>query len=357
MQRTSRISWDCVLSPANCYAIFGVPLSIFQNAGEGGEVPPPPKPSTQIESLNERNTLEIRWPNVLRVDAIVRPLLTMDWNEVEPLTLDPAQTPISAEIAPALNGATDWSKIHEIDLEKLPEDFRLQRLMFKAVRKALEELQGRFKGNPDFLVVQMIRLVEQFFASDKLVIPSLFHQESLRRRILFSLNIDQIVQHLLHHIYEKNTERMEPVFDEESPIGSTRHMRTWYTTKPCHSTAKSQISHMIADSAWEQYAANLMEKRTDVVAYAKNDHLGFQIHYLWNGSRRRFLPDFLIRLSNGKTLVLEIKGEDSAQNRAKRSALDIWVKAVNAKSGFGAWTWDVVFQPAQMQDVIKKWNQ
>ena len=337
--------------------IFGVPLSIFQNVGEGGDAPPPPKPSTQIESLNERNTLEIRWPNVLRVDAIVRPLLTMDWNEVEPLTLDPAQTPISAEIAPALNGATDWSKIHEIDLEKLPEDFRLQRLTFKAARKAFEELQVRFKGNPDFLVVQMIRLVEQFFASDKLVIPSLFHQESLRRRILFSLNIDQIVQHLLHHIYEKNTERMEPVFDEESPIGSTRHMRTWYTTKPCHSTAKSKISHMIADSAWEQYAANLMEKRTDVVAYAKNDHLGFQIHYLWNGSRRRFLPDFLIRLSNGKTLVLEIKGEDSAQNRAKRSALDIWVKAVNAKSGFGVWAWDVVFQPAQIQDVVNKWCQ
>ena len=174
-----------------------------------------PKASTQIESLNERNTLEIRWPNVLRVDAIVRPLLTIDWDEVEPLTLDPAQTPISAEIAPALNGATDWSKIHEINLEKLP-DFRLQRLTFKAARKAFEELRGRFKGNPDFLVVQMIRLVEQFFASDKLVIPSLFHQEPLRKRILFSLNIDPIVQHLLRHVDEKNTERMEPVFDENS---------------------------------------------------------------------------------------------------------------------------------------------
>ena len=79
----------------------------------------------------------------------------------------------------------------------------------------------------------MIRLVEQFFASDKLVIPSLFHQEPLRKRILCSLNIDPIVQHLLRHVDEKNTERMEPVFDEESPIGSTRDMRTWYTTKPC----------------------------------------------------------------------------------------------------------------------------
>ena len=39
---------------------------------------------------------------MLRVDAVVRPLLTMDWNEIEPLTLDPAQTPLSVEIAPAL---------------------------------------------------------------------------------------------------------------------------------------------------------------------------------------------------------------------------------------------------------------
>lgn len=72
-----------------------------------------------------------------------------------------------------------------------------------------------------------------------------------------------------------------------------------------------------------------MTKR--VTAYAKNDHLGFQIYYLWNGSRKRFVPDFLIRLTSGKTLVLEIKGEDSEQNRAKRSALDAWVKGVNAK--------------------------
>ena len=88
------------------------------------------------------------------------------------------------------------------------------------------------------------------------------------------------------------------MFDEESPIGSTRYMRTWYTTKPCHPARKSQISHLVADSAWEQYAANFFEKSADVVSYAKNDHLGFHVHYLWNGSRRRYVPDFLIRLAN-----------------------------------------------------------
>ncbi len=68
------------------------------------------------------------------------------------------------------------------------------------------------------------------------------------------------------------------------------------------------------------------------------------------------MPDFLIRLSNGRSLALEVKGEDSEQNRAKRSALDAWVKAANAKGGFGRWRWDVAFQPAQIQDIIQRHN-
>lgn len=110
----------------------------------------------------------------------------------------------------------------------------------------------------------------------------------------------------------------------------------------------------MADSTWEDYTANALEKSHHVAAYAKNDHLGFQVHYLWNGARRRFVPDFLIRLSNGRTLVLEIKGEDSEQNRAKRDALDLWVKAVNVKGGFGIWCWDVAFQPAKVHDIMTK---
>ena len=334
--------------------IFGVPLSIFQDVGEGGDPPPPPKPSTQIESLPERAELEIRWPNVLRIDSMVQPVLSVDWTKVGVLVLDPAKTPVSAELAPALGGATDLSKIQVIDLEKLPEGFRLQRLTFQASRKAFETLRGGYQGGHDYLVFQLIRLVEQFFASDLLQIPSLFHQEPLRKRILFALNIDLIVQHLLRFVTEQNCERLEPVFDEDSPIGSTAAMRTWYTTKTCHPTRRSQISHMVADSSWEQYTANLLEMSKNVAAYVKNDHLGFQVYYLWNGSRRRFIPDFLIRLNNGRMLVLEIKGEDSEQNKAKRAALDFWVQGVNAKGGFGVWCCDVAFVPAQLQDILVK---
>lgn len=334
--------------------VFGVPLSIFQDTDEsdlGGRQPP--KPSTQIESLKERSELEISWPNVLRVDVTVQPQLVVDWSLVSPLKLNPAEIHITADLAPALGGAADLSKAVSIDLEKLPEEFRLQRLLFVAARKAFATMQQGFTGSREILIQQLIRLVEEFFNSAQLEIPSLFHQDPLRKRILIALSIDRIVAHVVTYVQQQNCERLEPVFDSEFPIGSTRLMRTWYSTKPCLDTIKSQISHVVADSTWEAYTANVLEKREEVLSYAKNDHLGFNIYYLWRGSKRKFVPDFLIRLANGKQLVLEIKGEDSEQNRAKRMALDAWVRAVNSRGGFGTWCWDVVKgEPAGVDDVI-----
>jgi type III restriction enzyme len=42
------------------------------------------------------------------------------------------------------------------------------------------------------------------------------------------------------------------------------------------------------------------------------------------------------------------------QNKAKRDALNEWVKAINAAGGFGRWTWDVAFKPGEVQDIITK---
>jgi type III restriction enzyme len=100
----------------------------------------------------------------------------------------------------------------------------------------------------------------------------------------------------------------------------------------------------VVDSTWEHYTAQLLEKRADVAAYAKNDHLGFQLQYLWRGSRRKFVPDFLIRLSNGKHLALEIKGKMLTRIVAStwRSTLgcERSMHAVASVLGVGTWsTW------------------
>jgi type III restriction enzyme len=336
--------------------VFGVPLSVFQNVDDEGEAPPPAKRINQIEALPERNSLEIRWPNVLRVDIVVRPVLALDWAKVETLRLDPAKTVIAADLAPALGGAKAWDQIREIDLEKLPEEFRQQHIVFKTVRKVYEQLRERFEGSPEYLAFQLIRLVDAFIASDKLEIPNEFHQEPLRRRILISLNMDRIVQHLLRHVTSQNQERIEAVFDPEFPIGSTRYMRTWYTSKVAEPTQKSQISHLVVDSTWEQLAHQVLERSSSVVSYARNERLGFQIYYMWNGAKRRYIPDLLIRFTNGLTLILEIKGQDTEQDRAKRAALDVWVNAVNARGGFGRWVATVIFEPSQIHDVVQRYG-
>src|SRR5690606_16262440 len=136
--------------------VFGVPLSIFQESDDDGVAPPPPKPSTQIESLKERSELEISWPNVLRVDVTVQQQLVVDWAKVGPLKLDPAEIHVSADLVPALGGAADLTKAVSIDLEKLPEEFRLQRLLFVAARKAYAILQQGFTGGRVVVVEQLM---------------------------------------------------------------------------------------------------------------------------------------------------------------------------------------------------------
>lgn len=335
--------------------VFGVPLSIFQDAGEGGEAPPPPKHSERIEVEPGRNNLEIRWPNVDRIDNVLKPELVMDWQSAPSLTLDPAQTPLTADIAPSLTGSPNLAMVTEIDLEKAVDNFRLQHLSFRAARKLYLQNATAFGGDKQYLAVQLIRLVEQFLASDKLDIPSLWHQDPIRRRLLFALNMDIVVTHVSRYVTEQNIERQELIFNEHQPIGATAYMRPWLTTRPCKPTERSQISHVVYDSTWEKMVADICEDHSCVDAWAKNDHLDFKVRYLWRGSSRNFVPDYLIRLTNGKTLVLEVKGQDSQQNAEKRAAMGAWVKAVNEQGGFGQWAFDTVFDPAKTRDVIESY--
>lgn len=334
--------------------IFGVPLSIYQDNSDDPTPPKPPKPSTQIEVLKERAQHELRWPNILRVEHVLQHQLVVNWDEVPVLELDPAATVIAAEIAPAMNGASDMSQIVPIDLEKVPEGFRLQRLIFLAARKVFAELAPSFVGREELLLKQLIKHVEIFLASDALSIPSLFHQDPLRKRILIGLNVDAVVQHVSRYIRQENRTAVVPVYDEEQPVGRTGDMRTWYTTRPTLVTHKSHISHVVGDAGWEGYAANAFERSASVRSYVKNDHLGFEVYYLWNGSRRRYVPDFIVKFQSGENLVLEIKGQKSQQNEAKHAALEEWIAAVNEDGQFGRWSWDVAYSPADVDDILAR---
>ncbi len=212
-----------------------------------------------------------------------------------------------------------------------------------------------WRGNKDHLLAQLIRLVEDVLASDRIaIVPPSFAADELKRRIVLTLSMTKIVQHVAAAIRFQNAERLEPVFDPERPIRGTGDMRPWYTGRPCERTKRSHINFCVYDSRWEANAAYELDRSPHVAAWTKNDHLGFEILYLWKGVVAKYRPDYLIRLADGTTLVLEIKGQDTERDQAKRRFLDEWVKAVNGHGGFGRWAWDVALEPADVPAILER---
>ena len=161
-----------------------------------------------------------------------------------------------------------------------------------------------------------------------------------------------VVRHLWAAIRHSNAERLEPVFDRDRPIRSTGDMRTWYTGKPCEYSARSHINCCVYDSTWEASDAFVLDHFDEVSAWTKNDHLGFEIIYIYRGVVRKYRPDFLIRMQSGDMLVLETKGQDTEQDQTKRRFLAEWTAAINAHGGFGRWSCHVSHHTGELNDIL-----
>ena len=337
--------------------IFGIPFTFLpaENA-EGGKASIP-KPKTQIEALADRGEYEIMWPNVIRIERELKPELSIDLSHITPLELNAFETRIRADLAPIIDGKTDMSKLTEIDLQKLSEDLRMQKIVFETTRDIYDMMQAKWKkeGTKIALFGQVVKLVNDFLESDKIIIePRMFAQDKIKTNIILMMNMTRIVEHLWQFIQLELTTKITPILDQNRKILSTALMPTWYSSKPCVITQKSQISHCVHDCGWEATGCYILEKNKDVVSWAKNDHLGFEIGYIFKGSYAKYRPDFLIRLSNGKTLVLEVKGEKRDNVEAKKKALEEWIDAINASGEYGVWCSDICYNPAELDNIIAK---
>jgi type III restriction enzyme len=319
--------------------IFGVPFTFIPYESADDEKSPKiPAPKTRVEPLAERAEMAISFPNVVRVEYTYRPALSLDLNGIEPLTLSAYETPRFAQLAPILDGKHDFSKIKEIDLERLQNEVRLQTSIFDEALSISANMRSSWKGSSVQLFTQLVPIVESFIGSSRLEFsPPLFALDEIKRRILVRLNAEKIVNHLSRHIQSENTEELKLVVDQDHPIRSTADMKAWDTSKACVHTQKSHINFCVCDSTWEANEALNLDRSSYVKAWAKNDHLGFEVTYIYNGAEHKYRPDFLISLASGEILVLETKGQETEQDKTKRAALREWIRAVNANGGFGRW--------------------
>ncbi len=346
------INEETGLFDAEYVNVFGVPFSFLPH--ESTDAPPPPSdPKIIVKPIEEKRAFSIRWPNIIRIDRTYKPGLAIDWEKVKPLKLDTGDTVEIANLAPTVNGNPDFSQIKDLDLEQLIKQFRKQTMIFKTAQSVWKEMQPNWKASECALMAELVRLTEQFIDSDRIQIsPALFDRDKKKRQIVITLNMSKIIRHFWQAIEFNNTDKTALVFDTNHPVRSTGDMIPWRTGKPCASTKKSHINYCVFDSTWEASESFELERNSAVAAWVKNDHLGFEILYVYNGTVKKYRPDFLIRLQCGDCLVLETKGQQTEQDNTKQAYMEEWVQAVNAHGGFGQWRFSVSTRPSDVKDLL-----
>ena len=251
-----------------------------------------------------------------------------------------------------MEGQPDLTKVKTIDLERLV-DGRMQTTVFRVAADVYDQMEPDWKGSRHLLLAQLVRLVEEFVRSDKIELePPIFAQDPPRRRLVVSLNMRRVIQHVCQAVREVNADELTPVFDRDQPIRSTADMTTWYTGKPCAPADRSHVNYCVLDSGWEAQDARALDGSPLVEAWAKNDHLGFEVFYVHNGVVRKYRPDFLIRLTSRVMLVLEVKGREREPDPVKRTFMEEWCRAVTAHGGFGRWRHAVSRGPGEVHGIL-----
>lgn len=334
--------------------VFGVPFTFLPHEGGNDGPGPAPKPPTIIELDPGKAEHRISWPNVDGIDVDYNPKLGVDWTSVDELSLSNHGMSMTASMAPILDGKPDYGKMSDIDLRELNREIRLQKMVFLATKDVYEKMSPDWKGSKEFLLAQVVEIMNRFINSDKIIIEDAAVDDPLRKKMTIMFNLGKVVNHVWSAITHSNIEKRQIRLNSHKQIKSTSDIRAWYTKKETMRPKKSHLTLAPHDSGWELAAMQELDRNKDVESWVKNDHIGFVIRYMYKGILHEYYPDFLIRFQNGVMLVLEVKGKDSDQNREKRRYLAEWVDVVNEDGRYGTWTWDVAFHPSNVHGIVAK---
>jgi type III restriction enzyme len=168
-------------------------------------------------------------------------------------------------------------------------------------------------------------------------------------------------QRITNGIVERMKSDERPIratLDPYNPEGSTRHVNfnsskaTRWKTDP----RKCHVNWVVCDSDWEAEFCRVADAHARVRAYVKNQGLGFEVPYLFAAQPRRYLPDFIVVVDDGRGeedalhLVVEIKGYRREDAKEKKAAMEsYWVPGVNALGTHGRWAFAELTDPWEFE--------
>ncbi|MEM3467113.1 MAG: hypothetical protein QW566_11640, partial [Candidatus Jordarchaeales archaeon] len=343
--------------------VYGVPFEVIPVKKKPFGRVEVQKVSTLVRALPERKHLEITFPRVEGYVFDVRQRIRVNLEKVPYLTIGPEQEPTEVVAKPAAGyriGRPDrLGPGPEILHDRNP--FHREKRLQTTVYEIAAELTKRLKSKRDdwnarhILFPQVLNIVWKYLEERVVVVNSDIPLEEIALLKYKHCIIDRLAQAIEPDI-EAGELPLLPVIERFRPIGSTSEV-LFRTVRPAVGTKKSHISHVVLDAPrWEHSIAYQLEQIPEVISYARNDHLDFTIPYEWQGARHEYRPDYIVRLQGQDpaliTVVLEIKGFESEQDRQKETAARRWVRAVNHHGEFGHWEFLICKEPGKLKELL-----
>jgi type III restriction enzyme len=330
--------------------VYGVPFSFIPTAATL-KIPAPPKPVHRVRAMPERAELEITFPRVLGYRYLLpAERLTPRYRDDSYLALSNQEIPTETEVL-SIVGQGDLHTLDEL------KEVRLQTVAFEIAKAALD---GYFKdedlNDRPWLFPQLAKITREWMEEYLMCKGNTFPQMLL---------LAQLKHQAAAKIYEavvigtEGEKRLVPIPRPYDPIGSTA-LVAFDTTKPVYETdpSKCHLNYVPQDSDWESNLAHSLEQMPQVLAYVKNQGLGFQIPYTFQGKQANYIPDFIIRYDDGEdeplNLIIEVTGENKKDKQAKvATAQNLWVPAINNAGTYGRWAFLEVKDPWDARNLIR----
>lgn len=341
--------------------VLGVPFDIVPFKATGAVGPTRQEKRKHVHALPARQHLQIRYPRVEGYTQAIRSRVTVDWTAVAPLVLQPGQIPPEVEVKayvpnnegrPSLLGP---GRLDLVSLEAYRRERRIQELVFELARALTRDYLGQAQCcvPAHVLFPQVARIVQQYIDTKvRAVAPA--DIKDLFLAPYYGWLVERLVAAIKPDTAAGEAPEV-PRYESNRGAGSTADVDFW-TSRKAPEVVKSHVNRVVADTAkWEQSAAYYLDTDGRVLAFVKNDGLGFAVPYLFNGQRHDYIPDFIVCLRKDPDLhlVLETKGWDPLEEM-KRQAAERWVAAVNADGTYGEWRYKVVKHPSEVPAAISE---
>lgn len=302
--------------------------------------PVTPRETIQVKAIKpERNHLEIKFPRVLgyRVE-LPEEQLQANFTDDSKYRLTPEIVgPSVTRNAGIIGEGVDLSLIHTNNLRRSTLLMHLTtRLLYTKFRDAGDEPKMHLFG-------QLKRITTDWLDNHLECVGGTYPAQ-----LMFQELGDEACERISRAITRahQETNRIQAVLDPYNPHGSTTHVNfnTSKTNRWETDPEKCHINFAILDSDWEGEFCRIAEAHPKVVRYVKNHNLGLEVPYVMNGEKRRYIPDYIVMVDDGRGeddllhLIVEIKGYRGEDAKSKKDTmLTYWVPGVNNLESEGRW--------------------